>query len=163
MKKMIMTLGLVAACSFTTVGCAGKQQVDNSALEACQASEAQARADLEAAQQKLAALELGPGLALRAALYGRTSNEPGSGDVGLNTRVASASVSQQRCDMPGALALRPTPAPNGHPATVAQLEHLFFYFEIKPFGHSLPSGSSPCTNCRCKRVDTIQLYYTISI
>ena len=62
---------------------------------------------------ELAALELGPGLALRAALYGRTSNEPGSGDVGLNTRVASASVSQQRCDMPGALALRPTPALGG--------------------------------------------------
>lgn len=62
---------------------------------------------------ELAALELGPGLALRAALYGRTSNEPGSGDVVLNTRVASASVSQQRCDMPGALALRPTPALGG--------------------------------------------------
>ena len=74
MKKMIMTLGLVAACSFTTVGCAGKQQVDNSALEACQASEAQARADLEAAQQKLAALEL-EGAELRALLDERAKLE----------------------------------------------------------------------------------------
>jgi chemotaxis protein MotB len=74
MKKMITTLGLLAVCSVTTIGCAGKQKVDNSALEACQASEAQARADLEAAQARLAKLE-SEGAELRALLDERAKLE----------------------------------------------------------------------------------------